>query len=707
MKTHHSIIFLLTLLTIMASCNIKNREQMFKYPETLKVDTVDYYFGKAVADPYRWLEDDRSVETEQWVKRQNKFTQDYLSKIPFRDSLKSQLKNLWNYEKMTTPYQESGLLIYSKNDGLQNQNVYYYKDDKGIEKLLLDPNQLSEDGTVALSSLEVSKDGKYLAYSISKAGSDWREIFVKEIESGKLLPDHITWVKFSSIAWYKNGFYYARYEEPKQGDELKGENLNSKVFYHQLGENIENDQLVYEDTSHPEWSFYPYVTEDNNYLVIDVTQSTSGNALYIKDISKSESDVIKLIPDFDNDNVLIRHQKGVFYLKTNYKAPKQRIVKFSLANAQKSKWKDLIPEQNEVLTGVSVVGGKMIAQYMKDAHDIVKVFSMSGTYLHELELPDFGSVYGFSGDEKDEFTYFTFTSFVYPSTIYKYNTKTNTIEKYWQPNIGIQPADYVTKQIFYTSKDSTKVPMYIIHKKGLSLDGTNPTLLYGYGGFNISLTPSFSVSRMLILENGGVYAIPNIRGGGEYGEEWHKAGTKLQKQNVFDDFIGAAEYLITQKYTSPNYLAVSGGSNGGLLVGAVVNQRPELFKVAFPAVGVMDMLRYHKFTIGRYWAADYGTSEDNEEMFNYLYAYSPIHNVIDNTNYPAIMVQTADHDDRVVPAHSFKYAAQLQNHCYGANPVIIRIETNAGHGAGVPTDKKIEELADVYSFMLYNMNVKL
>ncbi len=692
-------------MSFLTSCNVKNNHKMYNYPETAKVDSVDHYFGTDVPDPYRWLEDDTSAETEQWVKEQNIFTQNYLAQIPFKDSLKARLKQLWNYEKMTTPTNENGLLVYSKNDGLQNQNVFYYKDKNGEERLLLDPNQLSDDGTVALSSLEISKDGNYMAYAISKAGSDWREIFVKDIKRNKDLDDHIKWVKFSTIAWYKDGFFYARFEEPKEGDELKGQNQNSRLYYHKIGTAMERDELVYEDTVHPDWSFYPTVTDDQKYLVIDVTESTSGNALYIKDLSQKNTEIVKVIEDFDSDNSLVDYVEGTFLLKTNYKAPKQRIVEFTLDAYGKDNWQEVIPEAEEVLNGISIIGGKCIVQYMKDAHDIVKVFSLGGTFLNEIALPDLGSVSGFYGHKEDKETYFTFTSFVYPSTIYKYDLESNKVELFWKPNIDIDLEAYETKQVFYTSKDGTKIPMFLVYKKDLVLDGKNPTLLYGYGGFNISLTPSFSVSRMLLLEKGGIFAMPNLRGGGEYGEEWHKAGTKMQKQNVFDDFIYAAEFLVKQNYTSPKYLAVSGGSNGGLLVGAVVNQRPDLFAVAFPAVGVMDMLRYHKFTIGRYWAADYGTSDDSQDMFSYLYKYSPVHNVVDNINYPAIMVQTADHDDRVVPAHSFKYAAQLQAHCKGKNPALIRIETNAGHGAGIPTTKKIEELSDVYAFMLYNMGL--
>ena len=697
-------ILCLSIAGAIVACNSTPKMEKLTYPVTKKVDSVDVYFGTEVKDPYCWLEDDNSEETKSWVIEQNKVTDAYLQKIPYRKAIENRLTEIWNYEKMGTPSNKSGLLVYAKNDGLQNQYIYYYrKGTDGEEKVLIDPNKLSEDGTVALSSFKISKDGKYLGYAISRSGSDWQEIYVKDIETGKMLKDHIEWVKFSGISWYKNGFFYTRFDEPEEGDELTGENKSPKVYYHVLGQNIEEDEVVFEDPDHPERISNAYITDDEEYLVISQTESTSGNALYVKDLKKASSEIIPIVSDFKTDHGIIDHTNGVFLLSTNYNAPKERIVKFTLDKKEKDEWVDVIPEQEDVLSGVSIMGGKIIAQYMKDAHDVVKVFDLKGKYLYDVDLPAIGSVGGFGGEKEDNVTYFYFNSFVYPSAIYKYNIANNKAELFWKPDIDIDFNAYETKQVFYTSKDGTQVPMFIVHKKGLELDGTNPTLLYGYGGFNISLTPSFSVSRMILLENGGVYAMANLRGGGEYGKEWHDAGTKLQKQNVFDDFIAAAEYLIDNKYTSKEKLAINGGSNGGLLIGAVTNQRPDLFKVAIPAVGVMDMLKYHQFTIGRFWAADYGTANDSEEMFEYLLGYSPVHNVREGVEYPAVMVMTADHDDRVVPAHSFKYISVLQEKYKGDNPVLIRIESKAGHGAGKPTSKIIEETADVYSFMLFNM----
>ncbi|GAF03976.1 prolyl endopeptidase [Saccharicrinis fermentans DSM 9555 = JCM 21142] len=589
----------------------------------------------------------------------------------------------------------------------KTKSIYYYKkttDDE--EKVLIDPNKLSEDGTVSLGSFSISDDGRYLGYTISRGGSDWREIFVKDIESGKLLDDHIQWVKFSGISWFKNGFFYTRFDTPKEGDELKGENKNPKVYYHQLGDEVVNDAVIFDDPAHPDRISTCSVTDDHQYLVLYQTESTSGNALYIKDLTTESAEIVKVVDDFEHDHRILDHSDGVFLLSTNYGAPKERIVKFSLKGLNKDEWVDLIPEQKDVLSGISIVGNKIITTYMTDAHDLVKVFNINGEYLYNVDLPTIGSVDGFVGEKDDEECYFSFNSFVYPSAIYKYNVVKNTTELFWKPEIDIDFDLYETKQVFFESKDGTKVPMFIVYKKGLELDGNNPTMLYGYGGFNISLTPSFSVSRMVLLENGGVYAMVNLRGGGEYGKEWHQAGTKLQKQNVFDDCIAAAEYLIDKKYTSADKLSLMGGSNGGLLVGAVTNQRPDLFEVSIPAVGVMDMLRYHKFTIGRFWATDYGTSEDSKEMFDYLYGYSPVHNVKEGVDYPAIMVMTADHDDRVVPAHSFKYIAALQDKYKGDHPVIIRIERKAGHGAGKPTSKMIEEAADLYSFIFYHLGVE-
>ena len=701
-----NLIYLLLITAFMACTNNSKKNEELSYPVTKKVDTVDVYFGTEVPDPYRWLEDDNSDETKEWVKAENEVTFAYLSKIPFRQKIKERLTQIWDYPKKSAPFKQGGRWFVSKNDGLQNQSAYYMLDSLGgREKLILDPNTLSDDGTVALTNFKVSKDGKYLAYGIAKAGSDWNEFFVMNLETGEKLADRIQWVKFSGISWLNDGFYYSRYPAPEEGNALKGVNEDSKVYYHIVGTEQSEDKLYYEDTSHPDWGFGAYLTEDEKYMIISVTESTSGNAFYIKNEEISNSQIIKVVEDFDYDFSVIDHDNGSLLVMTNYQAPKYKIISIDPNNIDRENWKDVIPEQEEVLTSISIVGGKIIAQYMKDAHDIAKVYDIKGTYLYDIDLPIIGSLSGFGGKKEDTFTFYTLTSFTSPSVVYKYDIKNNTSEFYQKSAIDFDGSEYVTKQIFYESKDGTKVPMFIVHKKDIEYDGTNPTLLYGYGGFNISLTPSFSIRNTIWLENGGVYALANLRGGGEYGEDWHKAGTLMQKQNVFDDFIAAAEYLINENYTSADKLAIMGGSNGGLLIGAVLNQRPELFKVAFPAVGVMDMLRYHKFTIGRYWATDYGTSEDSPEMFNYLLNYSPVHTIKSNVEYPAVMVTTADHDDRVVPAHSFKYIATLQEKYKGKNPVLIRIETNAGHGAGTPTSKYIEEYTDYWSFAFYNMGI--
>lgn len=681
------------------------KKEKIQYPMTKKVDTVDVYFGHEVADPYRWLEDDNSEETGLWVDAQNEVTNAYLVKIPYRDEVKNRLTKLWDYPKSSAPFKRGGKYFVFKNNGLQNQDVAFMKESlDGVEKVVLDPNKLSDDGTVSLSTFAVSKDGKYLGYGISRAGSDWQEFFVKDIETDQLLGDHIQWIKSSGISWYKNGFFYSRYPQPNEGDELKGVNENSKIYYHEIGTNQTDDKLIYEDLDHPEWSFYPDVTEDGKFLVVFVYESTSGNALYVKNLEK-DGKMIKLVTSFDDDFNAIDYINGKLLVVTNSNAPKYKVVAIDVNNYAPKNWVDVIPEKQEVLKDVSLVGGKIVASYLKDAHSHVEVYSLKGEFENTIDFPILGTVNGFSGKLTDEFTFYTITSFTTPSTVYKYNVAENKSELYQESQIDFDASAYETKQVFYESKDGTKVPMFIVHKKDLKLDGNNPVLLYGYGGFNISLTPYFSVIRLAWLEQGGVFALMNLRGGGEYGEEWHKAGTLMQKQNVFDDCISAAEYLITENYTSKRKIALQGGSNGGLLVGAVVNQRPDLFGAALPAVGVMDMLRYHKFTIGRYWATDYGTSEDSEEMFNYLLAYSPVHSVKENVEYPSIMVTTADHDDRVVPAHSFKYIATLQEKYQGANPVLIRIEKKAGHGAGKPTSKIIEEYADIYSFLFQELDV--
>nr|WP_321405480.1 prolyl oligopeptidase family serine peptidase [uncultured Carboxylicivirga sp.] len=701
---HLNLISLFALL-LLFSC--ETTQKQFNYPDTPKGDVDDNYFGTDVADPYRWLEDDRSEETAQWVKAENQVTFSYLESIPFREKIKNRLTEIWNYPRRSAPWKEGGMYFFSKNDGLQNQSVYYMQQTLNDEPVLfMDPNKLSEDGTVALANFSVSDDGKYLGYGTSTGGSDWREFYVKDIATGEKLNDHLQWIKFSGISWYKDGFFYSRYPTPKEGDELKGQNSNSKIYYHKVGTTQDEDQLIYEDTEHPNWGFYAGVTDDEKYMIISVTESTSGNALYFKGLETSDSEINKVIETFDKDYNVIDHYDGSLWVMTNDEAPKYKVIKIDVNKPGKENWTDLIPEDDKnVLQSISVVGGKIFANYQQDAHSIVKVYSMNGEYLYDVELPSIGTVSGFSGKKEDNITFYTFSSYTYPSVIYKYDTENNTSELYHKTEIDFAIDQYETKQIFYESKDGTQIPMFIVHKKGLELNGNNPTWLYGYGGFNVSLNPRFDIRRLVWLENGGVFAVANLRGGGEYGEEWHKAGTLMNKQNVFDDFIAAGHYLVEQGYTNPDLLAAQGGSNGGLLIGAVINQAPELFRVAYPQVGVMDMFRYQKFTIGRYWATDYGTSEDNKEMFEYLYKYSPVHNIDGNLNYPSVMVTTADHDDRVVPAHSFKYIATLQNAYKGNRPVLIRIETDAGHGAGKPTSKTIEEWTDLYTFAFDQMSI--
>ncbi len=678
---------------------------LMPYPETRKVDTVDTYFGVKVPDPYRWLENDTAKETQAWVEAENKVTQNYLQQIPFRKKIKKRLENLWNYPKYDTPFKRGNRYFYFKNDGLQNQSVLYMLERlDGEPTVLLDPNTLSADGTAALSGMSISKDGHYLAYSISRSGSDWQEIFVREIDSKKDLKDHIRWVKFSGIAWKDDGFYYSRYDAPVQGKEFSNQNEYHKVYYHRLGEAQTKDELIYKNDRFPLRNYYASTTEDESVLILTESESTSGNALFVKRYGK-DKDFIPLAKGFDFDYQVIDNAGDQLLVKTNEDAPKYKLVLIDPDRPQKENWKTIIPEKEEVLGGITLLGGKLVVDYMKDAYSKVLIFDLQGNQEGELALPGIGTFSGMQGRKEDSTGFFAFTSFTSPTTIYRYNIKTNTPEMYRHSEIDFNFDDYVTKQVFYTSKDGTKVPMFIVHKKGIKLDGNNPTLLYAYGGFNISLTPSFSITRLVLLENGFVFAMPNIRGGGEYGEEWHKAGTKMHKQNVFDDFIAAAEYLIHEKYTSPEKLAIQGGSNGGLLMGACLTQRPDLFGVVLPAVGVLDMLRYHLFTIGWAWASDYGRSDESKEMFEYLYAYSPLHNIRKGTCYPATLVTTGDHDDRVVPAHSFKFIATLQAAQGCDHPVLIRIATKAGHGAGKPTSKIIEEYADLWSFTMWNLGV--
>jgi prolyl oligopeptidase len=689
----------------MTACNTK--ESNIEYPETKKTDTVDVYFGTEVQDPYRWLEDDMSEETKVWVEAQNNVTFSYLEDIPFREKLKKRYEEIWNYEKFGVPFKKGDYYFFFKNDGLQNQSVLYKQTGiDGDSKVFLDPNKFCEDGTIALAGLSFSNDNKYMAYLTANAGSDWNEIFVVDVETGENLSDHLEWIKFSGASWYKDGFYYSSYDKPKEGDELKGVNEYHKVYFHKLGTNQEQDQVVYSNNNYPLRNYSAQVTEDESFLIVYETESTSGNAVYIKDLNNASSEFVLIAEGFDNDYGIVEHDEDYFYMITNEGAPKQKLVRFKENDFTKENWETIIPESENVLRSVTFANGKLISEYMKDASSKAYIHSTDGKVLEEIKLPCLGTLSGFSAEKDENTAFFAYTSFTFPTTIFKYDINENKYEVYHEPKIDFDASQYETKQIFYDSKDGTKIPMFVVHKKGIELNGENPCMLYGYGGFNISLTPSFRISILPFLEKGGIYCVANIRGGGEYGEDWHKAGTLMKKQNVFDDFIAAAEWLISEDYTSSEKLAIHGGSNGGLLVGACMTQRPELFKVAIPAVGVLDMLRYHLFTIGWAWASDYGTSEDSKEMFEYLYKYSPLHNIKEGVEYPATLVTTADHDDRVVPAHSFKFIATLQEKHQGSNPVLIRIETDAGHGAGKPTSKQIEEVTDVWSFTMYNLGME-
>jgi prolyl oligopeptidase len=686
----------------------KNERKQFEvsYPETKQVDTVDEYFGVKISDPYRWLEDDRSAETEAWVEAQNKVTFGYLDKIPFRTALKDKLTALANYERYGSPFKKNGKYYFFKNDGLQNQSVLYVQDSLTAEpSVFFDPNTLSEDGTVALSGISFSNNGKYFAYTISRSGSDWVEIYVMDLHTGKLLDDHILWAKFTDASWQGDGFYYSAYDAPQKGKELSGVNENHKIYYHQIGEPQSKDRLIYKNSAYPKRFYTANVDEDERVLFIFESGDGRGNNLYVQDLTKKNAPIIQIANNMDHSYSPIEVLGDRILIMTNDNAPKYKIMETTIASPKQENWKELIPESDAVLSSASVIGNKLILNYEKDASNHVYRYDLNGKQLNQIELPALGTA-SFSGEKDEQEAFFVFTSFTFPTSIYRYNTETNQTELYRRPKVDFKSENYTTEQIFFVSKDGTKVPMFLTYKKGLQKNGQNPVLLYGYGGFNISLTPSFTTSRLPFIEHGGIYVQVNLRGGSEYGEQWHIAGTKMQKQNVFDDFIAAAQYLIDQKYTSPEKIAVMGGSNGGLLVGAVINQRPELFKVAIPQVGVMDMLRYHKFTIGWNWASDYGTSEESKEMFEYLKSYSPLHNLKQGTTYPATLVTTADHDDRVVPAHSFKYAAALQAANNGSNPTLIRIDTKSGHGAGKPMTKIIEEQADIYSFIFWNLGME-
>ncbi len=689
----------------MATFGQNQKPKSVTYPTTSKGEIVDVYFDTKLADPYRWLEDDKSAETGAWVKAQNEVTYGYLAQIPFRDALKARMEKLWNYEKIGAPFKEGNFTYYYKNNGLQNQSVLYRKDAKGTETVFLDPNTFSKDGTTSLGGLDFSKDGSKVAYAISEGGSDWRKVIIMDAITQKVIEDTIVDVKFSGVSWKGNeGFYYSSYDKPK-GSELSAKTDQHKLYFHKLGTAQKDDKVIFGADQKRRY-VGGGVTEDDHYLVITASNSTYGNELYIKDLTKPNSPIVTIVDNFKSDNNIIENEGGKLFIETDLNAPNKRIVTVDVNNPKPENWKDFIPETENVLSP-STGGGYFFANYMKDAVSVVKQYDYSGKLVREIKLPGVGTAGGFSGKKKEKTLYYSFTNYITPGSTFSFEPQTGTSAVYQKPKVDFDSEQYESKQVFYTSKDGTKIPMIITHKKGLKLDGTNPTMLYGYGGFNVSLTPSFSIANAVWMENGGVYAVPNLRGGGEYGKKWHDAGTKMQKQNVFDDFIAAAEYLIAQKYTSSQYLAIRGGSNGGLLVGATMTQRPELMKVALPAVGVMDMLRYHTFTAGAGWAYDYGTAQDSKEMFNYIKGYSPVHNIKKGIQYPATMVTTGDHDDRVVPAHSFKFAAELQEKQAGTNPTLIRIDINAGHGAGKSVAATIQENVDIQAFTLFNMGVVL
>ena len=700
------------LLSTMAFCActtqkkvVNNTQNHMKYPKTKKVEVEYTHFGETVKDPYRWLEDDRSEETAEWVKEQNKVTYDYLNKIPFRQKIKDQLKEMWDYEKISVPREHGDWIYFYKNDGLQAQSVLYRKKEGGEPEVFLDPNKFSKDGTTSLAGISFTKDGSLAAYQISEGGSDWRKVIIINTEDKKQIEDTLVDVKFSGLSWKGNkGFYYSSYDKPK-GSELSAKTNQHKLYFHKLGTPQREDELVFGGSEKPRRYIGGYITEDQRYLIISAAQSTSGQELYVQDLENPDSEIKSIVNNFDTDTNVVDSKGNTLYLITNYKAPNNRLVKTDINNLSPENWVDVIPETENVLS-VSTVGGFLFAHYLQDANTQVYQYNHDGRRIRKVELPGLGTASGFSGEEKDKETYFTFTNYITPGTTYKYDVISGDVEVYQKPEVKFDETKYTSEQIFYTSKDGTKIPMTIFYKKSLKKNGKNPTILYGYGGFNISLTPSFSVARAVWVENGGVFAVANLRGGGEYGKEWHDAGTKLHKKNVFNDFIAAAEYLVENRYTSPEFLAIDGRSNGGLLVGAAETIRPDLFKVALPGVGVLDMLRYHTFTAGAGWAYDYGTAEDNKKMFEYLKSYSPVHNVRKGTCYPATLVLTGDHDDRVVPAHSFKFISELQEKQDCDNPVLIRIDINAGHGAGRSTEQVIKEYGDAQAFALYEMGVR-
>ena len=696
----------LILMTMATLATTAVSAQGLQYPKAEKDGTVDEYFGVKVADPYRWLENDTSAQTAAWVEAENKVTTAYLQKIPFRGKLLKRLTELANYEKITAPRKRHDKWYFYKNDGLQNQYVMYVMDKLGGEpRVFLDPNKLSTDGTVALKGVKFSHNGKYAAYDISRSGSDWEEFYVIDLKTGQLTNDHIEWAKFSNAAWKGDGFFYSAYDAPEKGKEFSNMNSGHKIYYHKIGTPQSEDVLFYQDAAYPKRFYYVEINDDETKMYLYESGAGSGNNLFVRDLKQPDSQFIQMTSDMDYQYSPIYDDGDKIYIYTNYGAPKGRIMVADIHQPGVDSWQELVAEQENVLSGVDVINRQLILTYQKDALDYVYFYGLDGKLKHEIKLPSVGSVV-FFGDEKEPECFYTFTSFTIPGTIYCYDLAKNESKLYSSPKVKFRQDEFTSEQVFFQSKDGTRIPMFLTYKKGLKRNGKNPVYLYGYGGFNISLGPNFSATRIPFLENGGIYAQVTLRGGSEYGEEWHLAGTKMQKQNVFDDFIGAAEWLISEGYTNKDKLAIVGGSNGGLLVGACMTQRPELFRVAIPQVGVMDMLRYHKFTIGWNWASDYGTSEDSKEMFEYLRGYSPLHNLKPGTAYPATLVTTADHDDRVVPAHSFKFAATLQECHQGDNPVLIRIDTKAGHGGGKPLAKVLEEQADIYGFILYNMGEK-
>ena len=703
-------IILLSLVLLLTGASYGDKEKKnqptFDYPKTEKGNQADDYFGTKIKDPYRWLEKEGAEKVKSWIKAQNQVTFDYLAKIPYREKIRSRIKEIFNYPRYSSPFRTGEYYFFYKNDGLQNQYVIYVQ--KGLDgepRVFLDANKLSKDGTTEAWLAGFSEDDKYVTTGRSEGGSDWIEMRVMEVETGKELEDRLQWVKFSGAAWKGNGFYYSAYDEPEKGKELTQKNEYHKVYYHKLGEPQEKDQLIYEDKKHPLRYFWADVTEDERYLLLYVSEGTHGNELYFKDLTGESQDFTPVIKGFKYNTSIVDNINDSLIVVTDYKAAKKSVVLVDTKNPGKDNWKTLIPEKNDTIRGMSLASGKLFVSYLKDAHSQVFQYNLKGKMEKEIPLPALGSAYGFYGKKEDKILFYTFTSFTYPPTIYKYNVESGKSEVFRRSEVKFNPAEFTSKQVFYKSKDGTRIPMFVVHKKGLKLDGNNPVYLYGYGGFNASLTPYFGSSKILLLENGVVFALANLRGGGEYGQDWHKAGMLFKKQNVFDDFIAAAEYLIKEKYTSKETLAIAGASNGGLLVGACMTQRPDLFKVALPAVGVMDMLRYHKYTVGWGWVVEYGTS-DKEEHFKNLYSYSPLHNIKKGLSYPATLVTTADHDDRVVPAHSFKFIATLQEKHKGSNPVMIRVDVKSGHGASNLT-KAIDKITDEYAFMFYNLGVKV